>query len=118
MSISFNGIGEVIATFKVEDMEALNAGDAVVITGDGEIGLGADGEQICGVVIGVEEDGCAAVQMDGLVQVNYSGSTAPETGWELLCVDGTGCVKAVESGGVSCLVVSVDEEAKTAVIKL
>ena len=118
MNISFDGIGEVIATFAAEDAAALAPGDAVVMTGDGEVGLGETGGQLCGVVVTVAGDGYAGVQIDGLAQVNYSGTTAPAVGWELLSTDGTGSVKAVETGGVACLVISVDEEAKTAVIKL
>ena len=118
MNISFDGIGEVIATFAVEAEAELAPGDAVVITGDGEVGLGSDGGQICGVVVSVAEDGCAGVQIDGLVRVNYSGSSAPTVGWDLISTDGAGNIKAAESGGVSCMVVSVDEQAKTAVIKL
>ena len=118
MNISFDGIGEVIATFAAEDTAALAVGDAVVVTGDGEVGLGAAGGQLCGVVVTVAEDGYAGVQIDGLVQVNYTGTAAPAAGWELLVTDGAGNVQAAQSDGVACLVVSVDEEAKTAVIKL
>lgn len=118
MNISFDGIGEVIATFAAEDVASLTPGDAVVITDDGEVGLGSDGGQICGVVVTTAEDGYAGVQIDGLVQVHYSGSNAPTVGWDLISTDGAGNIKAADSDGVSCLVVSVDEEAKTAVIKL
>ena len=116
MNISFDGIGEVIATFAVKAETELAPGDAVVITGNGEVGLGSDGGQICGVVVTTAEDGYAGVQIGGLVQVNYSDSAAPAVGWDQISTDGAGSIKAAESGGVTCLVVSVDEAA--AVIKL
>ena len=118
MNISFDGIGEVIATFAVEADAELAPGDAVVITGDGEVGLGSDGGQICGVAVTVAQDGYAGVQIGGLARVRYSGTVAPAVGWDLLSTDGAGGVKAPATGGAACLVVSVDEEAETAVIKL
>ncbi len=118
MSISFDGIGEVAATFQVEADGGVKAGDVVCITGDGEVGLGSAGGQFFGVALNVSEDGYAGVQIDGLAEVNYSGTTAPEPGWELLSADGNGGVTVVEKNGMSYLVVSVDEEAKTAVVKL
>lgn len=114
MSISFEGVGQVAATFALQG-EGVTAGMAVALVDDGTVGLGADGTRLCGVVLGVEADGMAAVQIAGLAQVAYSGS-APTPGWATLGCDGAGGVKS-GSGG-DCLVVSVDEDSQTAVIKL
>ena len=116
MNICFEGIGEVVATFCVEDGAELTAGQAVALVGDGEVGMGADGDVLCGVVIHAEEDGCAAVQVGGMCKVNYAGA-APAIGWTGIAVDGTGKIKTAEDG-VKCMVISVDAEAGTAVIKL
>lgn len=129
MSISFDGIGEVAATFQAEEDNTLKAGDAVCLTGDMEVGLGKDGDIPCGVVLSVAEDGCAGVQIGGLAQVRYSGTTAPQAGWCTLCADGAGGVSVPNSSGdgekaktgtqnAMYLVVSVDTVEKTAVIKL
>lgn len=117
MSISFDGIGEVVATFLVETDSALEPGDVVCLTGEGEVGLGSSGGLFCGVAVTVAEDGCAGVQLEGMAAVRYTG-TAPQVGWDMLAADGTGGVTAVEQNGLSYLVLSVDEEAKQAVIKL
>lgn len=118
MNIGFQGIGEVAATFKMEEDAELKHGDAVVITGNGEVGLGSEGGKVCGVALYVDEDGYVSVQIGGLVEVGYSGGIAPAVGWEMLAADGAGKVKVVDADGVSCMVVSVDEDAMTAVIKL
>lgn len=115
MSISFDGIGEVVATFRVSGSVA--PGSVVCLTDSGEVGPGSSGGHPCGVALSVSEDGFAGVQIGGLAEVRYSG-TAPEAGWSALCADGDGGVKTVSTGGSSYLVVSVDEGAKTAVIKL
>ena len=49
--------------------------------------------------------------------MGYSGSAAPAVGWQVLACDGTGGVKTAEDG-VKYLVLSVDTDGKTAVIKL
>lgn len=118
MSISFDGIGEVTATFRLEEDSGVKTGDVVCVTGDGEVGLGAAGGQFFGVALSVSEDGYAGVQLNGLVEVAYSGATTPVPGWEMLATDGTGCVTVVEQDGMCYLVVSVDEEAGKAVIRL
>lgn len=118
MSISFDGIGEVVATFLVEADCELEPGDVVCLTGDSEVGLGTSGGLFCGVAVTVAEDGYAAVQLDGLAVVRYSGTAAPEVGWAMLAADGAGNVTAVKENGLSYLVLSVDEEAKLAVVKL
>ena len=116
MGISFEGIGQVLATFAVEDGVA--EGSVVTMTANGTVGLGSGGSLPCGVLVTMEEDGMGAVQIEGMASVDYSGTAAPEAGYAMLACDGQGGVKTVESGGLTCLVVSVDEDSQTAVIKL
>ena len=114
MEISFEGIGQVAATFAAAD--DVQPGMAVVLTGDSTVGLGEDGSLPCGTVLSVK-NGMAAVQVSGMVKVGYSG-TAPAVGWGMITSDGTGKVKAVTSGGGPCLIVSVNTDDSTAVIKI
>ena len=115
MGISFEGIGQVMATFAVE--EGMTAGSVVTMTDDGTVGLGSAGDLPCGVLLHGEEDGMGAVQMEGMVSVCYTGS-APAVGYGMLVCDGQGGVKAVDANGLTCLVISVDGGSQTAVIKL
>lgn len=116
MSISFEGIGQVLATFRVED--GVTEGSVVTVTDDSTVGLGEADDLFCGVLLGIEEDGMGAVQIEGMVSVGYSGTTAPAVGYSMLACDGQGGVEAVASGGLNYLVLSVDADSQTAVIKL
>lgn len=116
MDICFEGVGQVAATFVV-DGEGLQAGMTVALTGSGTVGLGADGDAPCGVVLGGVRGGAAAVQIGGVAKVGYTG-TAPAVGWQGLACDGKGGVKTVTTGGLNCLVLAVDTGEKTVVIKL
>lgn len=118
MSIGFHGIGEVAATFKSAEGAELKVGDVITVTGNGEVGLGTAGDLPCGMILHVEDDGCACVQIGGLAEVGYSGDTAPAVGRAALSADGSGKVAADEENGMEFLVISVDETAETAVIKL
>lgn len=115
MGISFEGIGQVLATFAVEEGTA--AGSMVAVKENGTVGTAGDGDLPCGLLVSAEEDGRGAVQLEGMVSVSYTG-TAPALGYSQLVCDGQGGVRTAESGGLSCLVVSVEEESQTAVIKL
>ena len=120
MELSYEGIGQVAATFATQETEEapLAIGHAVTLTAAETVGLGSAGGALCGVIAGLEKDQKAAVQVEGFVTVAYTGSAAPAVGWTGLAVDGAGGVQAASSGGRSCLVVRVDTAAKTAVIKL
>lgn len=131
MSISFEGIGEVTATFLAEENNAVKPGDVVCLTGNDQVGLGTAGTVPCGVAATVAEDGCIGVQISGLAEVAWSGTTAPSAGWNTLAADGQGGVKVVAAStdtkssgstasqtGHPYLVVSVDTAGSTAVIKL
>ena len=115
MELSFDGIGQVAATFQTEAQEAedtakLATGHVVALTAANTVGFG--------VVLALEGDQTAAVQVEGFARVSYSGAAAPAVGWTSLGVDGNGGVQTASTGGRSVLVVQVDDAAKTAVIKL
>jgi hypothetical protein len=112
--ISFDGVGQILATFQVED-GALDGG-VVTMTDSGTVGLGKDGDLPCGVLFGVEDDGMGAVQVEGMATVSFTGE-APAAGYAAFVCDGQGGV-AKNANGRLCLVVSVDEDSQTAVIKL
>ncbi len=117
MDICFEGIGQTAATFRAES--GIGPGMAVTLTGSGTVGLGEDGDPPCGVALGLggARGGAAAVQIGGAAKVGWSGDTL-SAGWQSLACDGQGGVKTVSAGGVKWLVLAVDEDAKTAVVKL
>lgn len=110
--ISFEGIGEVVATFACG--EGVAAGQVVKVTEDGTVGACSASERFCGVALSAE-DGYAAVQLGGLVKVPASGGSIT-AGWCKLSADGTGGVKKDDSAGVEHLVVRVETDA--AVVRL
>ena len=114
MDICFEGIGQTVATFAAG--KALDPGVAVTVTGSGEVGPGGDGTPLCGVTVGAERGGAVAVQIGGVVKVGCSGD-APEAGWRELACDGKGGVRT-DTGGMKYLVLAVDEDKKSVVVKL
>lgn len=111
--ISFEGIGEVMATFTAKS--GLESGMACKMTGSGEVGACAAGERFCGLADYVD-DGLAAVQVGGFTPMAYSGTVA--AGWVKLVADGNGGVKTDAANGVEYLVVEVDSREKVATILL
>lgn len=110
MNVSFEEIGRLAVTFADSGVAA---GQVCKVSGNGTVAPCGDGEKFCGVVEGVR-NGHAAVQVAGFVSVACSGSVA--VGYVNLCADGGGGVKI--GSGREYLVVSVDENAQTCVIKL
>lgn len=110
MNVSFEEIGRLAVTFGHEGCEA---GQVCKVSADGTVAPCAAGEKFCGVVEGVRGD-YAAVQVAGFAEVKVSGTVG--LGYVNLCADGQGGVKA--GTGREYLVVSVDDNAGTAVIKL
>ena len=97
MELSFDGIGQVAATFQTEAQEAedtakLSTGHVVALTAANTVGFGTAGAAPCGVVLALEGDQTAAVQVEGFARVSYSGAAAPAVGWTSLGVDGSGGV--------------------------
>ncbi len=107
--ISFQSIAEEYVTFLAE--ESAQEGTVCKITADASVGACASGDAFCGVC-GAIRGGHAGVKLHGYARLPYSGA-APQLGYTLLAADGTGGVKASESGERSCLVVEVDSEGKT-----
>ena len=70
------------------------------------VGKLSAGDAFCGYVLDVAKDGAACVALHGYVQLPYSGD-APALGWSGLCADGSGGVKADDTGK-SYLVIHVD----------
>ena len=110
--ISFEGIGEVVATFACG--EGVTAGQVVKVTADGTVGPWSAGEKFCGVALSAE-DGYGAIQLGGLVKVPVSGGEV-QAGWIKLSADGSGGVKKDDSAGVEHLVVRVETDG--AVVRL
>ena len=110
MNVSFEDIGRISVTFGQEGCEG---GLVFKIGGNGLVVPCADGEKFCGIVEHVRGNH-AAVQVAGFAEVSITGAVS--VGYVNLCADGTGGVKA--GTGKEYLVVSVNENAKTAVIKL
>ena len=108
MSVSFEGIGELAATFKTSG--TVETGDVVKIAGNGTAAACAGGDVFCGVVIGVSEDGYATVQLRGYVTAPYTG-TKPDLGYAKLAAGSDGV--AVNNNGREYLVIDVDETAGT-----
>ena len=110
MNVSFEEICRLSVTFA---QAGCQAAQVCKVSGNGKVAPCAEGEKLCGIVEHVR-GGHAAVQVAGFVEVKVTG--AVDVGYVNLCADGTGGVKAGE--GKEYLVVSVNENAKTAVIKL
>lgn len=111
--ISFEGIGQQVATF--EAAAGVTAGHVVKMADNGKVSKCSEGDDFCGVALNVR-GGCAGVQLRGFVTLNCAGTET--VGYVNLVADGSGGVKKAASGGVTTLVVSVDAAAKTCVVFL
>lgn len=112
MNVSFQGIGQVCATFLCGDVKA---GQVVKVTDKGTVGPCADNDPFCGVVMTAKGGGCS-VQVEGFATVSFSGA-APAAGFAKLAANGSGGVKTA-ADGQSYLVVDADTAGKTVTIKL
>ena len=112
MSINFQSIDQSCVTFT-----NLNAKEdqLVKVSDRGTVTTCADGDQFCGLVIHRRGSYCS-VQLDGFVTVPYTGST-PTVGWTSLVANGTGGVKASDSGRAY-LVVDADLSRQAITFKL
>ena len=112
MSVSYEGIGYLAVTFpKVQAQE----GHVCKLNLLSRVEECVSGDKFCGVVQAVDEY-TAAVQMEGFVEVSFTGST-PAIGYTKLSSDGNGGVKA-DSTGKEYLVVRLNSEKSTVIIKL
>jgi hypothetical protein len=114
MNISFDGIGQNVATFLAE--EGLSEGQVCKVTANGTVSACASGERFCGVVHHLEEDGAAAVILAGFVTLPYTGS-APTVGYDKIAAGDGGAAAANDAGG-EYLVVDVDTENMTVCLYL
>lgn len=110
--ISFEEIGALTVTFYAE--EGVTAGQVVKLSQDSTVGACTAGDWICGAATWTE-DGYAAVQLKGFVEVPYTGSV--ELGWNKLAADGKGGV-TVNEEGADHLVAALDAASGIAVICL
>lgn len=115
MDICFEGIGQTTATFQAEG--EIRPGMVVALAENGAAALGGAGDAPCGVALGGVRGGAVAVQIGGAAKAGWSGSTAPAPGWQGLACDGQGGVKTVEDG-IKFLVLAVDAQARSVVVKL
>lgn len=90
--------------------EAINIGDAVMLSENATAVLPSSGENFCGVCTD-KRDNYITVAMTGFAQTFYSGS-APTIGYNKLSADGNGKVKTGDSGR-EILVAEVDTTNKT-----
>lgn len=107
--VSFDGIGQVTATFTAQD--GVEVGMPVKITANGEVGPCAAGDPLNAVAVAVK-NGCAAVQVAGFVRCKATGLSV---GTVKLSADGSGGVKQDESGSPF-LVVETDSESATVLL--
>ena len=107
---SFEGIGQWAATFTCENAPE---GALVKITDNGTVGVCADGDDFCGMVLSAGRDGEACtVALGGMVTAGYTGD-APALGWSGLAADSSGGGKKNDAAGRKYLVVDVDTDGQT-----
>lgn len=92
--VSFEGIGEVMATFCAG--EGVKVGGVVKVSGDSTVKGCAAGERFFGVACSGEKD-YVGVQTKGFVQVRCADSTVT-VGYVKLTADGNGGVKKAGAG--------------------
>ena len=94
MNLSYEGIGQWAATFACGDVQE---GQVVKISAGDTVAPCGAGDGFCGVVLSKARDGGAcSVALGGMVTVPCT--SAPAVGWAKLSADGSGGVKADESG--------------------
>ena len=113
MSVSFEEIGQTVATFQLES--GLAVGQVCKITATGKAGACSKGDDFCGVVLAKNGD-YGAVAVRGFVTLPYSGETAPAVGYCALAADGDGAVAKASTGGRSLLAVSVESGTVTVLL--
>ena len=111
MSISFEGIGEICATFFVDQSVGIVPLSPCTITENNTVAFAFEDERFIGWVVNTTDD-CCAVQLNGYVESAYSG-TDPEVGYSHLLSDGLNgvCVDSGTDGvytGGEYLIVKVD----------
>ena len=112
MDISYEGIGQTVATFNCSG--EIEAGIPVKISGNASVDVCADGGAFNGVTAAAADGGIVPVIMRGFIKLPYSG-TAPTAGNGVIAADGDGGVKTA-SAGRSLTVIDVDTANSTVVL--
>ena len=112
MKVSFEGIGELIATFY--NNGAAN-GNPVKMSKAGEVSPCNNSERFIGIATAPGEE-YTGVILGGCVTLTYTG-TAPALGYVKLSANGSGGVKT-DAGGTEYIVLGVDTADKTVCIIL
>lgn len=113
--VSFEGVGEVAATFFAAS--GVERGAVVKLSGGSTVSPCADGDRFCGVALTKTKGGCAGVQVGGFAQVACADS-AVTAGYTSLAADGAGGVKKAADGAGQEYLVVADDGAGTITIKL
>lgn len=104
MNVSFNGIGELTATFQVSGQ--VEAGKPVKVSANGTVApCGTAGDIPVGVALSVR-NGYAAVQLKGYVRL--PAATGLTAGWKTISLTKDGAVQTGETGR-DLLVVDVND---------
>lgn len=110
MGISFNGYNAKIVTFYAG--EACEVGKAVTINEDGEAVCAGNNNRFIGICTSLR-NGIAGVQVEGYVELPYSG-TAPKHGVNRLICDANGCLTAsIDDIAQYYKILKVDTDSKT-----
>ena len=112
MRVSYEGIGYLAMTLPSNSAEE---GQLCMVNAVGQVDKCDEGESFCGFVE-IVRDGMAAMQIEGTVEVGYTGPT-PLAGYTKLSSNGKGGVKA-DTSGREYLVLSMNAEKATITIKL
>ena len=112
--VSFDGIGEVAATFRADDK--VMKGQTVKLDATGKAVPCADNDRFAGVAMTAARDGCATILIGGCVTAAVSGDGVT-CGHMGLVADGQGGVKKDSgSAGGAYLVVAVENGMATFVM--
>ncbi|MBQ8974738.1 MAG: hypothetical protein IJ072_03310 [Oscillospiraceae bacterium] len=111
MKVSFEGIGDVLVTFKTDDTVTPYA--PVKVSENDTVSACEDGDTISGMALDVSDDGYAAVLLHGYMTASYSGN-APTFGKCALVANAVDGVKVTTATGAEkYTVVNVDTATKT-----
>ncbi len=111
MKISFEGIGQTMATFATS--ATLTKGVPVKLSSNSTVAACSADDLFVGVTAGPDDGGAVNVILRGYVKCEYTG-TAPTVGAASLIAAGSGKVKIAESGGRAVTVIDVNTTDKTA----
>ena len=115
MSVSFEGMDQLVVTFKAASGVA--KGDLVTVSANGTVSTASSGDAPAGLALNVRS-GHAAVQLKGHLEIEYNGTL--NLGWQDITTHSAGKIKAAGENDEprKCLVVSTDTTAKTACLLL